>query len=95
MIFASDLPIADEPLPRFLDDAQAAALLQATRLCDDLFTRVCVETLLRTGLRKGDFIRLQTNSVVQIGDAFWLRVPLGKLHTDRYVPLHPEIKRLL
>ncbi len=95
LVFASDLPIADEPLPRFLDDVQAAALLQAARTCDNLFTRVCVETLLRTGLRKGEFIGLQMNSVVQIGDAFWLRVPVGKLHTDRYVPLHPDVKRLL
>ena len=77
LIFARDLPIPDEPLPRFLDDPQAAALLQAARVCDDLFTRVCVETLLRTGLRKGEFVRLQLDSVVQIGDTFWLRVPLG------------------
>ena len=95
LVFTSDLPIPDEPLPRFLDDAQASALLQAARASEDLFTRVCVETLLRTGLRKGEFIRLQLDSVVQIGDTLWLRVPLGKLHNDRYVPLHPEVKRLL
>jgi site-specific recombinase XerD len=95
LVFARDLPLPDHPLPRFLDDAQAAALLQAARTADDLFTQVCVELLLRTGLRKGEFIRLQLDSVVQIGDTFWLRVPLGKLHNDRYVPLHPEVKRLL
>jgi site-specific recombinase XerD len=95
LVFAQDLPIPDQPLPRFLDDPQAAALLQAARASTDLFTRVCVETLLRTGLRKGEFVRLQLNSMVQIGDTFWLRVPLGKLHTDRYVPLHPEVKSLL
>lgn len=95
LVFTSDSPISDEPLPRFLDDAQAAALLQAARTSDDLFTRVCVGMLLRTGLRKGEFIRLELDSVVQIGDIFWLRVPLGKLHNDRYVPLHPEVKRLL
>ncbi len=95
LVFANDLPLPDAPLPRFLDDAQAAALLQAARTSDDLFTRVCVETLLRTGLRKGEFVGLQMNSVVQIGDTFWLRVPVGKLHTDRYVPLHPDVKSLL
>jgi site-specific recombinase XerD len=95
LVFGSDLPVPDEPLPRFLDDTQAAALLKAARASDDLFTRVCVETLLRTGLRKGEFIRLQLSSMVQIGDNFWLRVPLGKLHDDRYVPLHPEVKCLL
>ena len=95
LVFASDLPISDQPLPRFLDDVQAAALLQAARACDDLFSRLCVITLLRTGLRKGEFVRLQLDSIIQIGEAFWLRVPLGKLHNDRYVPLHPEVKDLL
>ena len=95
LVLASDLPIPDQPLPRFLDDDQAAALLQAARASNDLFTRVCVETLLRTGLRKGEFVRLQLDSVVQIGDTFWLRVPLGKLHNDRYVPLHSAVKALL
>ncbi|MCA1704061.1 MAG: tyrosine-type recombinase/integrase, partial [Actinobacteria bacterium] len=30
-----------------------------------------------------------------IGDAHWLRIPLGKLHNDRYVPLHPHLVELL
>jgi len=32
---------------------------------------------------------------VQIGAAYWLHVPLGKLRTDRYIPLHPQLKDLL
>ena len=28
--------------------------------------------------------------MVRIGDTFWLRVPVGKLHNDRYVPLAPD-----
>lgn len=95
LVFPGDRPLLDEPLPRFLDDDQAAALMHAARTCGDLFTRVCVETLLRTGLRKGEFVRLQLDSVLQLGDTYWLHVPLGKLHTDRYIPLHPEIKALL
>jgi len=95
LVFASDRPNLDDPLPRFLDDTQAAALMQAARHSDDLFTRVCVEALLRTGLRKGEFVRLQVDSVVKVGETYWLHVPLGKLHTDRYIPLHPEVKYLL
>ena len=94
LLFAGDRPRLDEPLPRFLDDADAAALLHGARATGDLFTRVCVEALLRTGLRKGEFVRLQLDSVVELGGAYWLHVPLGKLHTDRYVPLHPDIKAL-
>ena len=32
---------------------------------------------------------------MQIGAAYWLHVPLGKLRTDRYIPLHPQLKDLL
>jgi hypothetical protein len=29
--------------------------------------------------------------VVRIGQGHWLRIPLGKLRNDRYVPLHPDL----
>jgi len=54
-----------------------------------------VEFLARTGLRKGEFCDLSIDSVVQIGSAYWLHVPVGKLRTDRYIPLHPQLKDLL
>jgi integrase len=31
----------------------------------------------------------------QIGANHWLRIPLGKLRNDRYVPLHPRLVELL
>jgi len=94
-VLASDLPIPDEPLPRFLDDAAATKLLQAARADEDPFVRLAVEFLARTGMRKGEFLALTTDAVVQIGAAYWLHVPVGKLHTDRYIPLHPQLKDLL
>jgi integrase len=94
-VFAGDVPIRNRPLPRFLDDAAAAGLLTAARQLPGLFDRVCVEVLARTGLRKGEFLRLTTNAIVRIGDGEWLHVPVGKLHTDRYIPLHPRVKTLL
>jgi hypothetical protein len=54
-----------------------------------------VEVLARTGLRKGEFLGLTVDAVVTIGDGQWLRTPVGKLHTDRYVPLHPRVHSLL
>jgi integrase len=95
LVFAGDFPIRDQPLPRFIDDAAAARLLAAARAHPDLFTRLCVEFLARTGMRRGEFMALTVDSVVQIGSSFWLRVPLGKLHNDRYIPLHPQLKALL
>ena len=80
---------------RFIDDAAAAKLLRAAREHPDPFTRLAVEFLARTGLRKGEFLDLTVDSVVQIGSAYWLHVPLGKLRTDRYIPLHPQLKEML
>lgn len=28
-------------------------------------------------------------------ECYWLRIPIGKLHNDRYIPLHPQLKHLL
>ncbi len=95
LMFAGDIPRRDEPLPRFIDDAAAAKLLRAAREHVDPFTRIAVEFLARTGLRKGEFLDLTTESVVQIGAAYWLHLPLGKLRTDRYIPLHPQLKDML
>jgi integrase len=94
-VFSGDFPIRDEPLPRFLDDPAAAKLLRAARSDEDPFVRLAVEFLARTGMRKGEFLNLTVDAVVQIGSAFWLRVPVGKLHNDRYIPLHPQLKELL
>ena len=95
LVFSGDLPLRDEPLPRFLDDGAFTKLLQATRADPGPSVRLAVEFLARTGLRKGEFLDLTVDSVVQIGAAYWLHVPLGKLRTDRYIPLHPQLKDLL
>lgn len=46
-------------------------------------------------MRKSELLALTVDAVVQIGSSFWLRAPLGKLHNDRYIPLHPQLKELL
>jgi site-specific recombinase XerC len=89
-MFPGDLPRQDHPLPRALDDAAAAKLLRAARNDKKLLVRVTVEVLLRTGLRVGEYTGLRFDAVVQIGAAPWLHVPVGKLHDDRYLPLHPN-----
>lgn len=95
LVFSGDSPILDQPLPRFLDDAAAAKLLVAARADPDPFVRLAVEFLARTGMRKGELVNLTVEAVVQIGSSFWLHVPVGKLHRDRYIPLHPQLKELL
>jgi integrase/recombinase XerD len=95
LIFIGDLPIIDKPLPRFLDDAAAAKLQRAARNDPDPLSRLIVELLARTGIRRGELLSLTVDAVVQIGSAYWLRIPVGKLHNDRYIPLHPQLKDLL
>ena len=51
--------------------------------------RLVVEILARTGLRASELCDLADDAVIHIGDGHWLRVPVGKLRNDRYVPLHP------
>jgi integrase/recombinase XerD len=95
LIFIGDLPVIDKPLPRFLDDAAAAKLQRAARDDPDPLSRLIVELLARTGIRRGELLTLTVDAVVQIGSAYWLRIPVGKLHNDRYIPLHPQLKDLL
>jgi site-specific recombinase XerD len=95
LVFAGDFPIIDTPLPRFLDDGAAAKLLREARADVDPLARLIVELLARTGMRLSELRALTVDAVVQIGSAYWLRVPLGKLHNDRYIPLHPQLKDLL
>jgi len=95
LVFPGDFPILDKPSPKFLDEVAAAKFLQAARAHPDLFTRLCCITLLLTGMRQGEFLDLTADCVVQIGENHWLRVPVGKMHNDRYIPLHPEVKGLL
>ena len=95
LVFTRDYPLLDQVLPKFLDEISAARFLQAARNHPDLFTRLCGVTLILTGMRQGEFLNLTADCVVQIGENYWLRVPLGKMHNDRYIPLHPEVKQLL
>jgi integrase len=95
LVFPGDFPILAKPSPKFLDEIAAAKFLQAAREHPDLFTRLCCITLLMTGMRQGEFLDLTADCVVQIGENHWLRVPVGKMHNDRYIPLHPEVKGLL
>jgi len=94
LIFGGDLPTPDDPLPKFLSDPDAAKLMQAATDADPV-SRLVIEMLARTGLRVGEFCALTADAVTLIKGRHWLRVPVGKLHNDRYVPLHPQLVELL
>jgi len=94
-IFAGDFPKRDEPLPKFLDDATFARFMRAARAEQRPLTRIAVELLARTGMRVGELCALEAEAMVRVGDHHWLRIPVGKLHNDRYIPLHPQLVDML
>jgi len=94
-VINGDIPKKPDPLPKFLDDRDAAKFMTAARASTDPRDRLVVELLARTGMRVGELVNLESDAVVQIGANHWLRIPLGKLRNDRYVPLHPQLVELL
>jgi integrase len=94
-IFAGDFPDRDEPLPKFLDDPTAAKFMASLATDPNPRRRLMVEILARTGIRSGELSGLDDDAMVLIGDIHWLRIPVGKLHNDRYVPLLPMLVELI
>jgi integrase len=93
LIFNGDLPTPDAPLPKFLSDPDASKLMRAAGDADPV-DRFVIEMLARTGLRVGELCTLTADAVVFINSRHWLKVPVGKLHNDRYIPLHPQLVEL-
>ena len=61
----------------------------------DPLRRLCVELLARTGMRVGELCELEADAISQRSGGWWLKIPIGKLRTDRHVPLHPVLVELL
>jgi site-specific recombinase XerD len=95
LLFLGDLPTRDQPLPKALDDTDAGKFLRAAQTQQRLLRRVVAEVLLRTGLRVGELCGLTGDAIRTGVDGFWLHVPVGKLHDDRYLPLHPTLVGLI
>jgi integrase len=94
-IFFGDVPKRDETLPKFLDDGDFAKFMRVLAREPALFRRLAVELLARTGMRVGELCDLEDDAVTIMDSEAWLRIPVGKLHNDRYVPLHPHLVELI
>jgi integrase len=86
LVFPGDFPERDEQLPKFLDDPTAAKFMAALAADPNKRRRLIVELLARTGMRASELGALESDAMVTVGDTHWLRIPVGKLHNDRYVP---------
>ena len=96
LVFRSDVPRLPRALPRYVPvdaDRRLAEALEASsfRLAADalLLARAC-------GLRIGELLDLELDCVHEIPDnGAWLKVPLGKLDSERMVPLDDETVALI
>ena len=95
LIFTRDVPRVPRPLPRYLPpdvDRRLMTALEASpnRLAADalLLQRAC-------GLRIGELLDLELDCVHEMPGGAWLKVPLGKLGTERMVPVDEETVNLL
>ena len=96
LIFRSDHPRQPRPLPRYLPvdaDRRLTEALEASTY------RLAADALLlarAVGLRIGELLDLELDCVHEIsGHGAWLKVPLGKLDTERMVPLDDETVALI
>ena len=88
LMFAADVPRPPHQLPRALAPNTDAALMDAVADLPDLFARVALIVLRGAGLRMGELLDLELDCVVDYGPTgHWLRVPLGKLNSERSIPL--------
>ncbi len=103
LIFSRDIPRSPQPLPRYLppdaDRRLLAALGQLSTAGTGALARLHADALLlarATGVRIGELRDLELDCVHQIKDhGAWLKVPLGKLGTERMVPLDEETVTLI
>jgi integrase len=88
LLFLTDLPRLPNPLPRALSADVDRKLMAAVTGLDDLLVRAGLLVLRATGMRIGELLDLELDSLVDFAShGTWLRVPLGKLGTERMVPL--------
>jgi site-specific recombinase XerD len=95
LIIREDFPVRPEYLPRPLAPEDDQRLQEELRRTDNLYANALLLTRL-TGIRIGECIHLPLDCLRHVGPERWaLHVPLGKLHTERLVPLDSEGLRRL
>lgn len=88
LFFDTDIARRAEPLPRALAPDVDRELMHQIRSLDDTFARYGLILLRGTGLRVGELLDLELDCLWDTpSHGTWIKVPLGKLKTERMVPL--------
>ncbi len=91
LVHTSDLPKLAEHVPRALTPTDDLALMAAVADLEDVAARSAIRILRGTGLRLGELLELEIDCLLDFtGRGTWLRVPVGKLDTERTVPLDDD-----
>jgi integrase len=97
LVFRDDNPKLSHVLPRYLPIDADRRLGEVLRERPGNELAACALRLQRAcGLRIGELLDLELNCVHEVpGHGSWLKIPLGKLHTERMVPLDDDILDLI
>ena len=86
-----DIPKIPRPLPRFIPDHELAALMTAVEQLPDSYQRAALIVARWSGARRDEIRRLATDCLDAYPDGHpRLRIPVGKGHAERMIPLHPQ-----
>ena len=95
LIRRQDFPPRDQYLPRPLSLEDDQRLQQQLRLSDTLESNA-LRLLRATGIRIGECIALPLDCLQSVNEQqVALHVPLGKLHSERLVPVDEETRRIV
>lgn len=100
LILRQDFPPQDLYLPKPLSPENDCLLDQQLCQTDDLHSNA-LRLLRATGMRIGECLRLQTDCLRHLSpnpdhdDQWALHVPLGKLHSERWVPADDHIRQIV
>ena len=91
LIFPRDTPRRAQPLPRYLPAEVDRRLAHALSSSSETLAANALLLARATGLRIGELVDLELDCVHEVPrQGAWLKVPLGKLKTERMVPLDDE-----
>ena len=91
LVFPKDVPRRPRPLPRYVPVDQDRRLADVLRCSPKPLAANALLLARATGIRIGELCDLELDCVHEIpGQGAWLKVPLGKLQTERMVPLDDQ-----
>ncbi|MDZ7577954.1 MAG: tyrosine-type recombinase/integrase [Candidatus Nanopelagicales bacterium] len=97
VMFRGDTPKLPQALPRYLPVDSDRRLSEAlTRQPGNALAAAALRLQRSCGLRIGELLDLELDCVHEAGEhGSWLKVPLGKLETERMVPIDSDILELI